>query len=476
MSYGGTEFGSSKRFSSVRAKATLHRFTANGDLILGTGIGHYIPLVAYLGFWVMCLVSLSGRPLLAFYYMIPFLPYRTMRDHFLDYPLGANALTILVVVVIVSALLHHKHLPKSKLYLIWLVFGVYLYFSMWLGTALGNAPAPLWLGEDNFVAWKDYMLIPLVFVAAGLVIEDRKAVRTVVIITAITLLFIDRSCLLESMTRTWTNFDENKRGGGPLGYGSNQTAAFLAQFAMFFWGFALFLKRIKLKLISYAIAGLTLFAAMYTFSRGSYVAVLFSVLILGLVKDRKLLIILGVFLVTWQTIVPTPVRERVSMTKNSNGQLEDSAQERVYLWADAERSIASSPIVGTGFGSFQYGQHVADLKDTHNWYVKVLVETGIVGFIMACCLLQQMLTMSYRLFKNATDPLYQGLGLGLFLATCSCAVANCFGDRWTYLEITALLWVLVAAAIRATQLSALEGAKESAEARSSIVNPYMAYR
>jgi O-antigen ligase len=448
-----------------------------GDRMFGTGIGHYIPLIAYLGFWIMCIVSLAGRPLLGLYYMLPFLPYRTLRDHFIDYPLGANMLTILVIVVIVGALIHGKRLPKSKLYPIWLVFGIYLYFSMWLGTALGTAPAPLWLSDPNFVTWKDYMLIPLVFVAAGLVIEDRKAVKMVIVITAVALLFIDRSCILESMTRTWTSFDEDKRGGGPLAYGSNQTAAFLAQFAMLFWGFSQFEKRIKIKLCGYLLVAITLFATMYTFSRGAYLAVLVSVVVLGLLKDRKLLLILGVFLVTWQTVVPVPVRERVIMTQSTGGHLEASAQERVDLWESAEKSIASSPIVGTGFATYQLGEHVDNLKDTHNWYVKVMVETGIIGLIMAFLLLEQMIATSYRLFRRAADPLYRGLGLGLVVATCSCMVANFFGDRWTYLEITGLLWVLIAAAIRADQFPALEPTTEPVVVKSGIANnPYMAYR
>lgn len=443
---------------------------------MGTGIGHYVPLVAYIGFFIMSLVSLTGRPLLGFYYMIPFLPYRTLRDHFLDYPLGANVLTILVIAVIVGAIIHGKRLPKSKLYTIWLVFSIYLYASMWLGTALGNAPPPLWLSDVNFVTWKDYMIIPLIFVAAGLVIEDRKAIRTVVILAAIALLFIDRASLLESMSRTWTNFDEDKRSGGPLGFGSNQTAAFLVQFAMFFWGFIKFVKQKKFRLIGYALVAATLFAAMYSFSRAGYLAILFSVLVLGLLKDRKLLLILGAFLLVWQSVVPTAVRERVNMTKNSNGQLEASAQERVDLWENAERSFLSSPIVGSGYATFQMGEHVANLKDTHNWYVKVLVETGLIGFIIALLLLQQVLSLSYRLFRRSSDPLYKGLGLGLLLATCSCIVSNFFGDRWTYVEIMGLFWVLAGAAIRASHFSTLDSGKNSNELNAvPEIEPYLAY-
>jgi O-antigen ligase len=409
----------------------------------------------------MCIVSLGGRPLLGLYYLIPFLPYRSLRNHFTDYPLGANLLVLLLLAIIVGALVHGKRLPKSKLYAIWLVIGVYLYLSMWMGAALGNAPTPLWLDDNNFLIWKSYMMTPLVFVATSLVVEDRKAIRTVIIIAAITLVFIDRSAIGESMQRSWATFDESKRDVGPLAYGSNLTAAFLAQFAMFFWGFLQFVKRKQFKLIGYGLVGLTLFGTMYTFSRGAYIAVLFSVFVLGLLKDRKLLVILGVFLLTWQTVVPAAVRERVTMTTNQNGSLEASGQARIDLWKESWNSIVQSPIVGNGYATFGFAKHVYDLDDTHNWYVLVMVETGIIGLIMALVLLQQMLALSFRLFRRAQDPLYRGLGLGLFVTMCSSIVANCFGDRWTYLEISGLLFVLVGTAVRASHLI---GAKEASEA------------
>lgn len=445
---------------------------------MGTGIGHFIPVALYVCCWIAILASLGGRPLWGFYYMLPLLPYRSLRDHFLDYPLGANVLTILVFAVIIGALFRGKRLPKSKLYLIWLGFAIYLYFSMWLGTALGHAPAPLWLSDANFATWKDYLLLPLVFVAGGLVVDSRKAVRTVIIVSAISLLLIDRSALMDSMSRTWATFDENKRDGGPLGFaGSNGLAAFLAQFALFFWGFAQFLKRKKARVLCYMLVATTLFATMYTFSRASYVAVIAGAFLLGILKDRKVLLLAVIFLFTWQAIVPTAVTERVTMTKSANGQLDESAQERIDLWENAKKAFLNEPFFGTGYATFQYGDHTDELRDTHNWYILVLIETGLLGAAFVFFMLQQMLASAYRLFRHSKDPLYQGLGLALFLAICTSIILNFFGNRWTYIEITGLLWALMGTAVSAAHLKEPEPANELAmPPETDEVNPYLAYR
>ena len=448
--------------------------------IVGLGLVHYVPLLAYITFWVMCLVSLGGKPLLAFYYVIPFIPYRTLRDHLGNFPLGENVLTILILCIIAGALLHGKRLPKSKLYLLWLVFGVYLYLSMWLGALLGNGPLPLTSEEVTFATWKAYMLLPLLFVAASLVIEDRKSIRMTVLLVAIAILMIDRSTLMDTMSRSWSHFDENKRDGGPLGFaGPNGLAAFLSQSAMFLWGFGQFLKRRKAKLLIYALVGLTLFATMYSFSRAAYVAVVLGALLLGVLKDRKLIPIVVVFLLCWQFVVPTAVQERVTMTQSSNGHLEASAQERVDLWTNAKKMILSDPVFGTGYATYQLVEHTAGLRDTHNWYVKVLVETGVVGLLMALAFLVLLVAVAYRVYRKGKDPLYRGLGLGFLLMVASSIILNLFGDRWTYLEINGLLWVLAGACIRASQLLDVEAEAVPLHValRSDVAaNPYMVCR
>ena len=445
---------------------------------MGTGIGHFIPLFFFLATCVACLVALAGRPLIGLYCLIPLLPYRTLRDHFLDYPLGGNIITILVVCVILGALFQGKNLPKSKLYLTWLIFAIYLYFSMWIGTLLGNGPAPLWLSDINFVTWKDYMLQPLIFVAAGLAIQNRKDVRTVLIVAAIAMAMIDRSALLNSLSRSWVQFDESKRDGGPLGFaGSNGLAAFLAQFSLFFWGFAQFVKTKKYKIAFYVLVAASMFATMYTFSRAAYIAIVLGAVILGILKTRKLLVIVAIFLFTWQVVLPVAVTQRITMTQDSSGHLEQSAEERIRLWEAAKSSFASSPIVGIGYATFQMTAHTDNLRDTHNWYVKVLVETGLIGFVIVLALLFQAIALSYQLFRRESDPLYQGLGLGLLLLMFGTIILNFFGDRWTYLEINGLLWVIAATAVRVKSLDKqpLASTPKMPEP-SDIVNPYLLYR
>ncbi|WP_419805733.1 O-antigen ligase family protein [Terriglobus sp.] len=422
--------------------------------MFGTGLGHLIPTIAYLGFWVMCVVSLTGRPLYGLYYVMPFLPYRTMREHFADYPLSSQTVTILVVCILIGAFIKGKRPPPSRMYLTWVLFALYMYLSMWIGTALGNAPAPLWLSDNNFVLWKDYMVLPLLLVAAGMVIETRQHLRTVLILIAVSLFLVDRSALLESLSHSWAVFDENKRTSGPIAYGPNQLAAFLAQFGMFFWGCAAVLKRFRVKVILYGLTGLTMVTTLYAFSRAAYIAVLVAVAVLALLKDRKLLLVLAVFMVTWKALVPAAVSERVDMTHNSSGQLESSAQERVDLWEQSKDMFVHSPVVGIGFGAFMYSEHTADLKDTHNYYVKVLVEMGLIGFAIFGVLVFQMVSTGFRVFRKGKgkDPLFEAVGLGFVLAMVTSLVANGFGDRWTYVEINGLLWVLMGGVLRADVL------------------------
>jgi hypothetical protein len=57
-----------------------------------------------------------------------------------------------------------------------------------------------------------------------------------------------------------------------------------------------------------------------------------------------------------------------------------------------------------------------------------------------------------RSMYRLEDPFFKGVGLGLLSLCAVMVVVNLFGDRWTYIEINGVLWVMLGLAARALLL------------------------
>ena len=67
------------------------------------------------------------------------------------------------------------------------------------------------------------------------------------------------------------------------------------------------------------------------------------------------------------------------------------------------------------------------------------------------------------MFRSSPDRFLSSLGLGFAACMVASAVANFFGDRWTYQQIVSYWWVLLAVVGRA-QLLSFEAVLETQEA------------
>jgi putative inorganic carbon (HCO3(-)) transporter len=244
--------------------------------------------------------------------------------------------------------------------------------------------------------------------------------------------------------RDYSSFSYDLRDGGPMGYaGANGLGAFEAQVAAFLLALAAFERSRWLRLGYIALAIFSAVCLTYTLSRGGYIAFLIGWLFLGVVKQRSLLVLLVAFICTWTSLVPRAVQQRVLMTYDENkGQLDHSSRERVALWEEALPIFELSPVMGVGFNTYAYTKHLDNYADTHNIYLKVLVETGIAGLLLFIWLLAKTFWTGCRLFRSAKDPFLSSLGLALAGWLLCSVAANCFGDRWTFVQVNGYMWVL----------------------------------
>jgi O-antigen ligase len=197
---------------------------------------------------------------------------------------------------------------------------------------------------------------------------------------------------------------------------------------------------------------------LLTFSRGAYVGFTIGFLWLGIVGNRKFLavaVLIGALLLADPTrLVPNAVVERVQMTQ-SEGQLDHSAATRVDMWETALTYFQQDPLAGVGFDTFRFVTNDLELHDTHNFYVRVLYEGGVIGILILAILLIKAFRISASLL-HASDPFVRSLGLGASASMLCLAVVNFFGDRFSYIEISGFTFLILGMVERANAFTDTE--------------------
>jgi putative inorganic carbon (HCO3(-)) transporter len=225
----------------------------------------------------------------------------------------------------------------------------------------------------------------------------------------------------------------------------NGLAAFEAMFCTFVLGILTFVRNIaaRIGLVLVLVSGI--YCLLFSFSRGGYIGFLCGMITVGVLRSRKYLVLALVVIFGWQVLLPTSVQQRISMTTegSGNGQFDSSSEERLTLWRDALDMFERNPVTGTGFNTYEFMHRVGSYQDTHNYYLKVLAETGLVGMILFLFLLRMLFTSGWQLYRSTNDLFWSAVATG-FTAMVICAIfLNFFGDRWSYQQVDGYLWMLL---------------------------------
>ncbi len=125
---------------------------------------------------------------------------------------------------------------------------------------------------------------------------------------------------------------------------------------------------------------------------------------------------------TLMTLVP--VSERVSGTV---GGKDASVNQRTDIQKVGWRMAQYTPLFGVGFGNFEtvFGRfrentlHTHPSEACHNTYLKLLAETGIVGFLCAMLFYGALMSTLWKSFRRTTDASRRMLLFGCMMALMS---------------------------------------------------------
>ncbi|MBQ9530792.1 MAG: O-antigen ligase family protein [Eubacterium sp.] len=147
---------------------------------------------------------------------------------------------------------------------------------------------------------------------------------------------------------------------------------------------------------------LTLGGLLCTESRGAYIAVALSVLML-LISNKKVFKKLIPFIIILAIALPAILFIRF---KNSPpGDLFVSNQSRMNIWKAGFKIFTEHPIFGLGAGTENIHQIIisrlhVDRAHTHNLFLQIAAEGGIIGLAFAIAIIVVLIKNLKKLFKN----------------------------------------------------------------------------
>ncbi|MBI2400011.1 MAG: O-antigen ligase family protein [Deltaproteobacteria bacterium] len=401
-----------------------------------------VPLFFIGGLVVMLITALKNAKW-GLFMLILAVPQPNIWYKFHEYPLGKDFLDLLFLSIVLGIFIQKHGFAKTGNSFIIVLYILVSYMSLIKASVGFSLPMPISGANPLLLDWKNYaQMIFMYFLALNILKEEDQQKQAVMLITAVVLLISVRSFRSFSGGES---FDYNKRAGGPfeaVGLGANHLGAFIADYASLALAFFI-IEREKLKKYFYlATCAFSLHPLFFSYSRGAYLAAATAFGFFGIVKKRIFLVILIVVGISWQTVLPVSVVDRIMMTENEEGELESSAAQRLVLWEHALDQFKNNPVFGIGFNSFGFTVEEGELTDTHNFYLKTLSEQGLIGISLLAILLFKAFLSGMRLYKNAGTNFQRALGLGFMGTVISMSITNIFGDRWSYFVLGGYFWIL----------------------------------
>lgn len=314
------------------------------------------------------------------------------------------------------------------------------------------------LGENHVTALKDTFVPFFSFFIVLNSVRDRRGIVWILAATLLPLPYMFRVFYNQvSSYMSWHYSDKLRLVSGTfMELGSNEIAAFYAGYTLLLIALIVYVKPLKLRLPLVALAFINLYSLLYSYSRGSWLSFLAGLVVLGWFINRKLTIIACVAIVAFSgsliTLFPVSVQERYTTIFVENEDERDtSAMSRYWLWEIAKTEFAKSPLFGIGFHVFHHVNPYQG-KDTHNYYVKILTEQGLIGMTILLTILWRAWRVSHRLFRSADDGLYKAIGVGMMGCIAAFALGNMFGDRFSHYPLITYFWTYLALVLRAQQL------------------------
>lgn len=311
-------------------------------------------------------------------------------------------------------------------------------FASFLGIAAGRTN----LKSAIFYLFKYIEYFLLFFMVANTLKEQRQAKRYIFfLLLTCFLVLIYASGQVDS--RVSAPFESGK-GGEP-----NTLAGYLILMMSIMAAFMLYPSSLRIKVLLMIVLGVSGVVFLRTLSRSGWISIFPAAMVFVFLSDRaqkfQMLVALLAIAVILPIVAPQSVRDRVKETftpyrEYQVGQkkfgVDESTTARIDSWKVGINRWMYKPVFG-------YGIPAGAVID--NQYMRVLNETGIIGFGLFMWLLFTIFSIAWEGFTTAgEDKFKKSVSLGLMAGFAGLCLLSCSAAVFIIIRIMEPFWFLVA--------------------------------
>ncbi len=224
----------------------------------------------------------------------------------------------------------------------------------------------------------------------------------------------------------------------PVGFGHYLT--FISIISIIFW------INSKRKISIYGVwACISIFCLIMTYSRGAWLGFLLAMLVMLLFtknfsKKIGLFIILVCIIIITTFALPN-IKELLILSFDIQNQEVSSVASRLFIWNNILNIFSENPIFGIGLK-----QTYTLLKvEPHNDYLRILLELGVLGFILYFRIIHLMYKNSIRIIKSTGISDYFNMVALVFICVYTSYLVMSISDNlFTSLVLQYPVWGLAA--------------------------------
>ncbi len=372
-------------------------------------------------------------------------------------PLNIRYDDILIIVIFAGVMVKTAFEGRGRLWLPNPINpGIVAYFGVCvISTLLAlRANLPAWDKRTAFFVMVKMAEFYMVFFLTANAIRTRKEIRNQLVLFFIVALIVCGYCIVQLPGTHRVSAPFETRGGTE----PNTLGGYLTLVIAISMGLMVYSPNRWLKFVLWAIAATAFIPFLFTLSRASYVALLATMLVLGIVGRRVLILaLLAGVLVLSPIFMPDDVKNRVNYTfqrgdgvpvvvagHDTGVKVDKSTHERIYVWGKVWYILHVAPWFGGGIS----WETVMDSQ-----YARVILETGLFGLAAFLFLQFRLLKTTWETHRRGRDWLFRGLGLGMLAGTIGMIVHSLGTITFVIVRIIEPFWFLMALTTLARSMS-----------------------